>query len=1121
MSFRSPWIRRFLIGILVLLVVVVTLPFLVAQTPLRLWIVAKATADLPIRVTVGSMSLNWIRPIELTAVSVTDMEGGTLASAKNVRTERTLLSLLWNRQAPGTIHIEGAEVDVVFAKDGSNLETVLHALPKSEKPAAPIQLAIIADGATVRVRDMDADKHWTINASQLSVALNETPSRPIAAKIQAKLLEEPASVQADLAWHEGDAGELDCKLEAWPLAMALPMLRRAHHDLAIEGKFEGDMKGSWKKAGDALSGNFAGELRSRDAKLQGGPLGPDRFALAEFKAPLKLRLEGTKLAIEQMQATCDVGSASVVGAYDFSREPKAHLQDAGWNVSANLDLAKLARIAPKTMHLHEDVVLDTGTASFQAKSVKQDAAVVWQASLTTTPLAGRRGAARIAWPEPITLDLRVRDLDRRIPTLESVKCESTFLSMAGKASESEAVIQATVDLEKLAAPLSQFVDLGAMQLAGKAQAWVRVASKPDQKFEADGSATLDRFRFAWSPGQGINDDRLSIEWRGKGSIAKDGNRVIEEGSAQIKSGTDVLDLQLREPWLESAKAPSGALYVKLQGELADWQRRALPFAPALAQWKLTGKADGQAWIKANAAGIECQSLVFTAKNFGCLSPVLAIRNEPSFDMQTSGMWRTADSVLELGKSKVAASALQATTDRLIVSAAKKTAEGAIDFAGDLTRLQQWLVPLASLEPMAGTATGKLEFRTEGDKVAFDLKSQVKNLSYGPPNPPPYREPLVEIAGKGEYDMAKDRIQLATMQLKAQYLAAEAAGDIAQLSGTRNLDLQGKISYDLEKIQPLLQPALGPTGKIQGRESRAFRIAGPLAPKAGMGKDGGVELASLTGEAGIGWTLLSAHGIDVGPTEIKAVLRQGWVQAYPIETTISGGKLKMQPNIRLEPLPRELVLGKETSLDKAKLTPAMFAGVLGHTLPILANATSAEGELSVAIQGARVPLADVKQCEAAGTLTLHHAKIGPGPLVQELAGLIKIPAPYSVIRENQIAIRVAKGRVYHENLELVFPDNFILKTEGSVGMDGSLDLRIDMPIPAKLVGGLRLPDNFAKMRVKIPVTGTVEKPRIDPRAMQDVVAQILRNPLNLIPTGNQGGNPIPLPKLGDLFRPKGD
>ncbi|MFO0865299.1 MAG: hypothetical protein U0744_11735 [Gemmataceae bacterium] len=134
MSLRSSWRGKFIGTILVLLLVILALPFVIAHTPLRGWILAKATDGLPIRVTVGGMSLNWIRPIELNDIAVTDADGAKLAAAKTVRTERTLLGLIWNRQAPGTIHLEGAEAEVVFAKDGSNLETAAHAMPKSEKP---------------------------------------------------------------------------------------------------------------------------------------------------------------------------------------------------------------------------------------------------------------------------------------------------------------------------------------------------------------------------------------------------------------------------------------------------------------------------------------------------------------------------------------------------------------------------------------------------------------------------------------------------------------------------------------------------------------------------------------------------------------------------------------------------------------------------------------------------------------------------------------------------------------------------------------------------------------------------------------------------------------------------
>ncbi|MFO0865300.1 MAG: hypothetical protein U0744_11740 [Gemmataceae bacterium] len=88
----------------------------------------------------------------------------------------------------------------------------------------------------------DANKQWTIDA-QLSVSLNETPSRPIAAKVQAKLVEEPASVQADLAWQEGDAGELTCKFEAWPLAMAAADHSQGSPRHGDRRQVRGDMKG--------------------------------------------------------------------------------------------------------------------------------------------------------------------------------------------------------------------------------------------------------------------------------------------------------------------------------------------------------------------------------------------------------------------------------------------------------------------------------------------------------------------------------------------------------------------------------------------------------------------------------------------------------------------------------------------------------------------------------------------------------------------------------------------------------------------------------------------------------------------------------------------------------------
>jgi hypothetical protein len=84
------------------------------------------------------------------------------------------------------------------------------------------------------------------------------------------------------------------------------------------------------------------------------------------------------------------------------------------------------------------------------------------------------------------------------------------------------------------------------------------------------------------------------------------------------------------------------------------------------------------------------------------------------------------------------------------------------------------------------------------------------------------------------------------------------------------------------------------------------------------------------------------------------------------------------------------------------------------------------------------------------------------------------------------------------LELVFPD-FTVKSSGAVGMDGSLALMIDMPIPPQLATALKLTPAQGKQMLRIPIGGTLERPRPDPRALESLTAIVgrsfLENQLN--------------------------
>jgi hypothetical protein len=89
-------------------------------------------------------------------------------------------------------------------------------------------------------------------------------------------------------------------------------------------------------------------------------------------------------------------------------------------------------------------------------------------------------------------------------------------------------------------------------------------------------------------------------------------------------------------------------------------------------------------------------------------------------------------------------------------------------------------------------------------------------------------------------------------------------------------------------------------------------------------------------------------------------------------------------------------------------------------------------------------------------------------------------------------------VHHRDLELVFPD-YTLKSSGAVGLDGSLALVIEMPIPPQLATALKLTPAQSKQMLRIPVGGTLEYPRPDPRALESLTAIVgrsfLENQLN--------------------------
>jgi hypothetical protein len=368
------------------------------------------------------------------------------------------------------------------------------------------------------------------------------------------------------------------------------------------------------------------------------------------------------------------------------------------------------------------------------------------------------------------------------------------------------------------------------------------------------------------------------------------------------------------------------------------------------------------------------------------------------------------------------------------------------------------------------------------EVTLDVT--VQNLALGSPAAPAWREPAVRLAGQAFYDAAKDVVEIGRLRVESPALTCDASGQLAQLSRDMELSLSGRLGFDLKKAEPQLRSYLGSGLDIAGRDERPFRLGGSLGGPAAL-------LVALTGEAGLGWQSVQAYGCQVGPADVKARLADGWLRVPPIEATINQGRLRLEPSLHLGPGAAEAYVAKGKVIDHARLTPATCAGALGYALPALADVAEAEGEFSLELDGGRLPLADFTRAQASGRLIIHAAQVSPGPLVRELGVLLKGPATLTLARDEVVPFQVVNGRVYHRDLELHFPE-LTVRTSGSVGLDGSLALVAEMPVPPKWLGSGKLAEAVGKQTVRLPIGGTLSRPKLDEQALRAASARFARD-----------------------------
>lgn len=434
---------------------------------------------------------------------------------------------------------------------------------------------------------------------------------------------------------------------------------------------------------------------------------------------------------------------------------------------------------------------------------------------------------------------------------------------------------------------------------------------------------------------------------------------------------------------------------------------------------------------------------------------------------------------------------------------------------DLTRFRERLaqfIDLGSIH-LEGMATAKLTGSRRDPTngiTALKLDATIRNGLVGSPAAPYWQEKEFGIVARANYSESVDSLQMEQVTLRGDGFACSGKGTLSNVSVEPIAAISGELEYDWARLGPKLRTHLGSQFDLSGKGSRVFHINGPLSATkkssmvvATLVSSSGARSEKPTGlvvDFGLGWDSLNAFGAKIGAAKVDARLEPGWLRTAPIITTLSDGQLHVEPSVRFDNGVAALLISKGSGVQRARITPAICSDVIGYAAPALAGVAEAEGEFSLVFDQCQAPLTDLSKTALSGKMYVHSMKISGSPLLKELTLILQgtsiatRPTPtlsVSIAHESMVNIHVANGRVYHDKMELVFPE-FTMRTSGSVGFDGTLALIAEMTVPPRWVPGGLLKPAIAKQVIQIPIRGTLSHPKMDEAALRTHVAKVAEN-----------------------------
>ena len=1118
---KSHFLRNTVLLLFVLsLVIGYFAPAIIAITPLRNWILQTAVAPNG-TITLGSASLGWFSPVSAQNLDIRDAAGDEVVAVYSLASEKTLIGILLDSDDLGRLHVVRPSIHLVAHEKDTNLEQVFAAL-LTGNGGSNVKAQLDVTEGTLAIDDKVTGHQFNLENLAVDCSLGDAAQGIVAAASGALTGQpQPAGFKVDLRAAPSDKnpaalanGKIECQATALPLDLLQPILRRTVDRAKLSGSLSAQLKGAWGNMAEQGEAQASGEVVVTDLVFASAALGTDEIHLARVEMPCHIVERGDLVEIEKLAVNCELGQVSLSGSAKASDLSAANqlsaLAHENYELKANADLAKLVRMLPGTLKIREGTEVTSGQVALVATARQQADGMSWSGRVDASHLGGTADGRPIAWENPLAIQFATHETKDGIIVDQAV-CTSSFLQVNGSGSLDDMTATADFDLAQLVTELRRFSDLDQVQLAGKGRARLQLKRAADNQFTADADFQARGFQWIAQNARPWTEDNVIARVAVGGQLNGQALKRIDTALLTVEAGSDHLEAKLREAITDPATA-TWPVTCSWHGQLAPWAPR-LESCLGMTGWNLGGAGTIEAALRGSAKAVEVESAQVDLANLEVQGNGWFV-NEPAVSTTVKGKIDLAERRADLTAAKVSAGTVVASADYAVLRATNSgwALDGTAHVEADLAQLARWRQDPHTAPPwhVSGKLNGDAQLKhadgaTSGHVDASVDQLQIVDAAHPTTpgvKPAAWQERQITLAARGSFQHAAEQLNLEKLQVVSDALRCDASGAVGMAPAGGTVDLKGTIQYDWEQLAPLWKPYTGPSFQVAGRQARPFAMKGQLnGPPTSLD-----SWQHVNGEATVGWTGMNAYGLQVGTGEIAAQLVDGEVRVKPIELEISEGRMTFSPVAHLSPSPAELFLPTGPVLSDVHLSPELCAQGLRFVTPLLAGSTTADGRFSISLDGGRLLLSDPEAGDFSGHLAIR-GQVKPGPIAQEFFGLIKeltailqrgaIPNLKNMdgsvmsIDSPNVEFRMVNRRVYHRGLTLVIGTTPIT-TQGSVGMDESLALMAEVPINARLLGVDLSLGALEGTTLKIPIGGTLSKPKLDRRALQDLPRQLIQN-----------------------------